>query len=109
MSPGRRVAGILCVLSCMALPTPGQDLAEERDRVLTVIGTVKDVDLPLHPLQPEVGLAFVQDLHEPESYEQVLGLLDRHWMEILRDPCSRTNSALVRPASKTFFMEHAFQ
>ena len=54
-------------------------------------------------------LKLLQDLHEPDSYEQLLDLLDQHWMEILRDPCSRTNSALVRPASKTFFMEHAFQ
>ena len=54
-------------------------------------------------------LESLQNLHEPESYEQILGLLDQHWMEILRDPCSRTNSTLVRPASKTFFMEHAFQ
>jgi alcohol dehydrogenase class IV len=54
-------------------------------------------------------MELLRNLHEPESYEQVLGLLDQHWMEILRDPCSRTNSALVRPASKTFFMEHAFQ
>jgi alcohol dehydrogenase class IV len=62
-----------------------------------------------YQLDGEAILELLQDLHEPESYEQVLGLLDQHWMEILRDPCSRTNSALVRPASKTFFMEHAFQ
>jgi len=54
-------------------------------------------------------LKLLRDLHDSESFEQVLGLLDQHWMEILRDPCSRTNSALVRPASKTFFLEHAFQ
>jgi alcohol dehydrogenase class IV len=62
-----------------------------------------------YQLDGEAILELLQDLHEPEFYEQVLGLLDQHWIEILRDPCSRTNSALVRPASKTFFMEHAFQ
>lgn len=67
MIPGRRATGVLCVLACVVVSTPGQDLAEERDRVLTLIGTVKDVDLPLHPLRPEVGVAFVQDLHEPEA------------------------------------------
>lgn len=54
-------------------------------------------------------LALLQGLHEPDAYAQALPLLDRHWMEILRDPCSRTNSTLVRPASKVFFMEQAFQ
>ena len=35
-------------------------------------------------------------------------LLDAHWMDVLRDACSRTNSALVRPASKAFFLERQF-
>ena len=60
-------------------------------------------------LDEAATLKFLQDLHEPDAYAQVLPLLQQHWMEILRDPCSRTNSALVRPASKSFFMEHAFQ
>ncbi|MFC1796199.1 iron-containing alcohol dehydrogenase [Pseudomonadota bacterium] len=54
-------------------------------------------------------LDVLQDLHDADSYQQVLPLLDQHWMDILRDPCSRTNSALVRPASKMFFMEYAVQ
>jgi alcohol dehydrogenase class IV len=54
-------------------------------------------------------LDVLQELHDADSFQQVLPLLDRHWMDILRDPCSRTNSVLVRPASKTFFMEQAVQ
>jgi len=54
-------------------------------------------------------LELIQSLYDPASYEQAIGLLDRHWMEILRDPCTRTNSTLVRPSSKSYFMEHAFQ
>ena len=50
----------------------------------------------------------LRDLHEPDAYEQAMNLLDRHWMEILKDPCSRTNSALVRPASKSYFLERGF-
>jgi alcohol dehydrogenase class IV len=60
-------------------------------------------------LDEEATLKFLQDLHEPDVYAQALPFLQQHWMDILRDPCSRTNSALVRPASKRFFMEHAFQ
>jgi alcohol dehydrogenase class IV len=51
----------------------------------------------------------LRELHEPDSYGQVLGKLDQHWMEIIRDPCSRINSSLVRPSSKDFFLEGAFQ
>ncbi len=53
-------------------------------------------------------LELIQSLYDSDSYTQALGALDRHWMEILRDPCTRTNSTLVRPASKRFFMERAF-
>ena len=52
-------------------------------------------------------LGLLQDLHEPETYKQVIGLLDQHWMDILSDPCSRINSTLVRPASKAFFLEYS--
>ena len=54
-------------------------------------------------------LNLLQELHDADSYQQVLPFLDLHWMEILRDPCSRTNSALVRRSSKMFFMEYAVQ
>ena len=54
-------------------------------------------------------LNVLQELHDADSYQQVLPLLDKHWMEILRDPCSRTNSALVRPASKSFFVDYPVQ
>jgi alcohol dehydrogenase class IV len=54
-------------------------------------------------------LELLQELHESKGYKQALGLLEHHWMEIVRDPCSRTNSALVRPGSKSFFMEFGFQ
>jgi hypothetical protein len=62
-----------------------------------------------HHLDEEAILNTLKDLHEPDAYLQAMPLLQQHWMEILRDPCSRTNSALVRPASKSFFMGHAFR
>ena len=60
-----------------------------------------------HELDEEVIIKVLEDLHESGAYALALPLLERHWMEILRDPCSRTNSALIRPASKGFFVENA--
>lgn len=34
---------------------------------------------------------------EPDSFRAALPLLRQEWRQILRDPCSRTNSVLVRP------------
>jgi alcohol dehydrogenase class IV len=61
-----------------------------------------------HDLDEEAIFDALRELHEPAAYAQALELLDAHWMEVLRDPCSRTNSALVRPASKSFFLERQF-
>ena len=36
-------------------------------------------------------------LFEPESFRAALPVLRREWSAVLRDPCSRTNSVLVRP------------
>jgi alcohol dehydrogenase class IV len=58
-----------------------------------------------HGLDEEAIFGVLRELHEPEAFEQALDLLDARWMDVLRDPCSRTNSALVRPASKSFFLE----
>jgi len=60
-------------------------------------------------LDEKAILELLQDLHDPKTYQQVLGLLDQHWMDILKDPCSRINSTLVRPASKAFFLEYALR
>lgn len=61
-----------------------------------------------HDLDEEAILQVLQELHKPDVYDQALPFLQQYWMEILRDPSSRTNSVLVRPGSKSFFVEHAF-
>jgi alcohol dehydrogenase class IV len=38
----------------------------------------------------------LQRLFEPEALAAALPLLNENWMKILRDPCTRTNGALVR-------------
>jgi len=58
-----------------------------------------------HAIDERAVFSVLLELHEPGAYAQALDLLDDRWTAVLRDPCSRTNSALVRPASKTFFLE----
>lgn len=36
-------------------------------------------------------------LFEPDSFRAALSVLRQEWRSVLRDPCSRTNSVLVRP------------
>lgn len=47
-------------------------------------------------------------LFEEESYERALPLLESHWKAILRDPCTRTNSVLVRPGHLDHFQLRTF-
>jgi alcohol dehydrogenase class IV len=45
----------------------------------------------------------VRELFDADRYRQAATLLPEHWTAVLRDPCTRTNSVLVRPASLDFF------
>lgn len=40
-----------------------------------------------------------------EDYEKIREALPGDWKNVLRDPCTRTNSALLRPADLGFFVE----
>ena len=53
--------------------------------------------------------AVLRDLHSEQAYDEALPLLETHWMTICRDPCSRTNSVLVRPTGKAFFTARTFR
>jgi alcohol dehydrogenase class IV len=48
-------------------------------------------------------LRVLRELFEPEPYRQAVAVLPELWPAVLRDPCTRTNSVLVRPASLEFF------
>jgi len=50
-------------------------------------------------------LAHLQRLHDPERYHEALPCLERHWKQVLRDPCTRTNCVLVRPAALGHFQQ----
>jgi hypothetical protein len=60
-----RTAAVLLTACLLAVPLTAQDLAAERDRVMKAIAPVKDVDLPLRPLQESLGLVFVREVREP--------------------------------------------
>jgi alcohol dehydrogenase class IV len=51
----------------------------------------------------------LRSLHEADAYEQALPLLTELWGQIVRDPCTRTNSTLVRPAALSYFTERRFR
>lgn len=42
-------------------------------------------------------------LFDAGAWRSLLPALERLWPQVLRDPCTRTNCALVRPASLSFF------
>ncbi|MBL9145533.1 MAG: iron-containing alcohol dehydrogenase [Verrucomicrobiaceae bacterium] len=56
-----------------------------------------------HGLDDAIVLNVLRLLFEPAAYVEALPELKEPWMKVLRDPCSRTNSALVRPADIEFF------
>jgi alcohol dehydrogenase class IV len=45
-----------------------------------------------------------QSLFDGESYDRLRPLIVEHWKQILRDPCTRTNCALVRPNHVEHFL-----
>jgi alcohol dehydrogenase class IV len=56
-----------------------------------------------HLLDPSKVLSRAGELFDAASYNEVKPLLRNYWGEVLRDPCTRTNSVLVRPGSLAYF------
>jgi hypothetical protein len=50
----------------------------------------------------------IAELFNLEFYNIFLPILIENWKAVLRDPCSRTNCVLVRPASLSFFANKEF-
>jgi hypothetical protein len=59
-------------------------------------------------LDPDAALAPSRALFEQEAYDRAMPLLASHWNEVLRDPCTRTNGALVRPGALDHFQRRDF-
>lgn len=49
--------------------------------------------------------AMLRSLFHRAAYDATLPALKQHWITVLRDPCTRTNCALARPASLDFFLQ----
>jgi alcohol dehydrogenase class IV len=60
-----------------------------------------------HGLSADRILEIVSTLFCQEDYAQALAAISGRWNAVLRNPCTRTNSALVRPDDKTYFEEFA--
>jgi hypothetical protein len=58
-----------------------------------------------HRLDLEAIDSALGALHDADDYAQALPVLEAHWPRVLRDPCTRTNSALVRPSALAHFRE----
>jgi alcohol dehydrogenase class IV len=59
--------------------------------------------LAVHGLDPGRLEAVARALFDPDAYRVALGVLAERWRDVLRDPCTRTNAALVRPAHLAHF------
>lgn len=50
-----------------------------------------------YALDEDAVWSVLQRLFEPEALAAALPVVQENWMKILRDPCTRTNGALIRP------------
>ena len=48
----------------------------------------------------------LEALFDPEAYRKALTALTQCWHKVVRDPCTRTNSVLVRPSSLEYFQNY---
>jgi alcohol dehydrogenase class IV len=54
-------------------------------------------------IDEQAELASLRELFDAEAYGRAVAVLPEFWSAVLRDPCTRTNSVLVRPAALEFF------
>jgi alcohol dehydrogenase class IV len=59
--------------------------------------------LRAHGIDEDAVWQNIRTLFDPADYVSTVPVLRDRWPIVLRDPCSRTNSALVRPADIAFF------
>jgi alcohol dehydrogenase class IV len=60
-----------------------------------------------HGLDTAAIDAILRQLFDPQDYRTILPVLEACWLKVIRDVSSRTNSALVRPATLDFFRKVA--
>jgi alcohol dehydrogenase class IV len=67
------------------------------------IHSVKWPLLAAHGLPDDSLFSVLLGLFSQDDYAAALPALQANWGQVLRNPCSRTNSALVRPSDIEFF------
>lgn len=61
-----------------------------------------------HGLDETSIMSVLRDLFDPEAYRLIVPVLAQHWRDVLLNPCSRTNCALVRPGALDDFQRETF-
>lgn len=61
--------------------------------------------LEQHGIREGEILGSLNDVFVGSDLEQLKPLMQQHWRDILKDPCTRTNSALLRPDDLAFFLD----
>ena len=64
--------------------------------------------LSRHGVEPAKVRQVARALFESDAFDRALPALEAHWSAVLRDPSTRTNSALVRAGHLAFFRDRAF-
>ncbi len=60
--------------------------------------------LEQHGIREGEILGSLNNVFVSHDFEQLKPLIQEHWRDILREPCTRTNSALLRPDDLPFFL-----
>ncbi len=50
-------------------------------------------------------MAVARELFNPQTYNGIVPILAEHWRSVLLNPCTRTNSTLVRPSALDYFRQ----
>lgn len=61
-----------------------------------------------HMVDADAVIACARELFDERAYEVALPALEERWDTVLRDRCTRTNGALVRPEHLSWFTEWRF-
>jgi len=64
--------------------------------------------LQQYELPADTILKVLRELFDCHAFDLAIPALSVHWMDILRDPCTRTNSTTVRPSSLDYFVGKVF-
>jgi alcohol dehydrogenase class IV len=62
-----------------------------------------------YAIETERIMNMLRGFYSKSDFEASIPFLEKLWKKVLRDPCTRTNSALVRPNSLNFFIEKDFE